>query len=86
MPPTASLITQTDRFGLNINYKPFIGNNISEFVILNEVKNLFLHTSGFIGIILIHRPDASPSTSLRASANSGLKAIFAQHDSKSRSV
>ena len=37
----------------------FIENNIGWFVILNEVKNLFLHSFRFIGIILICRPDAS---------------------------
>jgi len=56
----------TNRFGLKINYNYFIDNNLKQFVILNEVKNLFLHKSRFIGIFLIHMPDASRSLPLSA--------------------
>jgi hypothetical protein len=51
----------------------FIDNNIRKFVILNEVKNLFLHKytlTSFLGQMLPLR------------LRSGLKAFFAQHDNK----
>ena len=56
-------LTQTDRFGMNISDNcsfallkdRFIENSISKFVILNEVKNLFLHKCtlfSFVGQML----------------------------------
>ena len=57
---------------LNINHNCLIDNDIGWFVILNEVKNLFLHRYtlfSFVGQMLPLR------------LRSGLKAIFAQHDS-----
>ena len=70
---TGTNYSKLTEFGLNITYNCYIDNNINLFVILNEVKNLFLHRCilfSFIGQMLPLR------------LRSGLKAIFAQHDSK----
>ena len=71
---TGTNYSKLTEFGLNITYNCYIDNNISLFVILNEVKNLFLHRCilfSFIGQML--------RFALR-------KESFGQHDSKKWSV